>query len=430
MSQREIVQKIEKPFQISMNLPGSKSVTLRNYLLAALADGTSYISAPGLCDDTDRMEDSLQRLGVKIDTVNGEKIIQGQNGHFAEGEIGLELGLSAASTRLLIALAALRSEKTSLDGEAPLRARPNKYLLDALVELGADVSSTQDGFMPLTVQGSSALKQKVTMRGDRSSQYFSALLIIAPLLPNGLHLYVDGELVSKPYVDITIQEMEKFGVKVENDRYQHFYVAPQSYRGTNLTVEGDASASSYFSALATIHGGTVTFKNLGTSTKQGDIRFLEVCEKLGAKITYQENRVTIQGPKVGELPALTNEIDMENMPDVAPTLMAMAPFIPGKTKITGLSTLRIKECDRIAVPAAQLHKLGVQVTEGPDWIEIDSLPISDFRQEVEIETFDDHRIAMSFAVLGTKLDHLQILEPDCVNKTYPHFWQDLNRLYG
>lgn len=429
ISDIKIINSLNHSFEHSFNLPGSKSITLRNYVLAALADGTSRIHLPGDCDDTIRMEDSLQRLGISIQTDQTTKIIKGQRGRFASGEISLHVGLSAASTRQLIALVTLRQEKTHIDGLPPMRARPNKYLLEAISHLGATVTATDDSYLPLSIMGPKSFASAVTMPGDVSSQYFTGLLQIAPLLPKGLTIEVAGELVSKPYIDITLNEMKKFGVEVKNEDYQRFYVAPQTYQPVDLTVEGDASAASYFAALATLHGGSVTLKNLGTDTKQGDYLFLDLCEKLGAHVTYRQQSTTIVGPADGKLLPLEDEIDMEHMPDVAPTLMVIAPFIPGRTKITGLSTLRLKECDRIAVPAEHLAKLGVPVIEGADYIEIGELAPDSFRQNLSIATHDDHRMAMSFAVLGTKIGYLHIEDPACVNKTYPRFWDDLDQLY-
>lgn len=375
------------------------------------------------------MEEALNRLGISIQSDETSKIIQGRGGSFATGDIDLHLGLSAASTRLLLAVSVLRQDPTTLDGLPPLRARPNQYLVDALTALGATIRSTNHGYLPISVVGPNRFAPSVSMRGDQSSQYFSALLIIAPLLPEGLKIEVEGELVSKPYIDITIHEMKKFGVEVKNHQYQRFEISPQPYQPTNLTVEGDASAASYFAAMATLHGGTVTLNNLGTSTLQGDYQFLKLCERLGAQIEYKEETTTITGPQGGKLQPIKEEIDMESMPDVAPTLMMIAPFLPGKTKITGLATLRIKECDRIAVPAHHLRRLGVEVIEGDDTIVIGELDPDALPPETAIETHDDHRMAMSFAVLGSKIGNLTILEPDCVNKTYPRFWEAFDQFY-
>jgi 3-phosphoshikimate 1-carboxyvinyltransferase len=425
------IKKLEKPFNLSVNLPGSKSITLRDYILASLADGESKISFPGVCDDTYRMEDSLKRLGVQMNR-DGDSLlfIRGNNGKFKTNDVDLNIGLSATSTRLLMGLSVIRRGKTTIDGHESMRARPNKYLLDVLTDLGAKVTSRNDGYLPVSITGSEKYSNKISMKGDKSSQYFSALLQIAPLLPEGLEILVEGELVSKPYIEITINEMKKFGVTVENEEYKRFYVKPQSYKPVDISVEGDASAASYLSALATIHGGTVRLNNLGSSTVQGDYKFLEICRRLGAKITESKDYTIVTSTKNKNLPPLNKPIDMESMPDVAPTLMAMAPFIPGVTKITGLSTLRIKECDRISAPVKELRKFGVEIVEGRDYVEIHELTKQTESKQIEVETYDDHRMAMSLAVFGTKVGNMNVLNPECVEKTYPLFWEDLSKIYS
>jgi 3-phosphoshikimate 1-carboxyvinyltransferase len=225
-------------------------------------------------------------------------------------------------------------------------------------------------------------------------------------------------------VDLTLDEMEKFGVRVRNDSYRRLEVAPQAYRAGVIDVEGDASAASYFAALATLHGASITLSNLGDRTRQGDYAFFSLCERLGATVQREPGRTTIQGPP--ELSANFDEaVDMTSMPDVAPTLMMIAPFLTRPTRITGLATLRVKECDRIAAPTRELRKLGVTVEEGADYMVIDPLPAGATpRARVDIETYHDHRIAMSFGVLGSRLPGLRILDPGCVAKTYPNYWRD------
>ncbi len=263
--------------------------------------------------------------------------------------------------------------------------------------------------------------------GNISSQYLTSLLTIAPLLDGGLTIDVEGELTSKPYIDLTLDEMAKFGVRVDNQEYRRLIVRPQPYRAGTVPVEGDASAASYFAALATLHGARITLSNLGIGTRQGDYAFLGLCEKLGARVTRAADSTTIEGPR-----ALTanfdGPVDMTSMPDVAPTLMMIAPFLSRATRITGLATLRVKECDRIAVPTRELRKLGVTVEEGPDYMVIQPLAAQPIRPRVvEIETYHDHRIAMSFGVLGSRLPGLRILDPGCVAKTYPNYWRDWQR---
>jgi len=418
------------PIELEFGLPGSKSLTLRDCAIAALADGESTILFPGECDDYWRMKDCLRRLSIELDDGTAEALkVRGRAGRFASGPLELLTGQSAVTTRLLLAMMALRPDVTQIDGHSSMRARPNKPLLDALQELGAGVESTRDGYLPARITGTKALVGPVRVPSDISSQYLTSLLIIAPLLQHGLEIQVQGTLTSKPYVDLTLDEMEKFGVQVENRDYSSLRVAPQTYRARTLSVEGDASAASYFAALATLHGGRVVFQNLGTSTRQGDYAFFGLCERLGASVRRTREQTEIIGP-TASLGSFTGDVDMTSMPDVAPTLMVMAPFLPRSTRITGLATLRVKECDRIASPARELRKLGIVLEEGPDFIQIEPLsPAARARPAaaVDIETYHDHRIAMCFGVLGSLLPGLRILNPGCVAKTYPNYWRDWER---
>jgi 3-phosphoshikimate 1-carboxyvinyltransferase len=412
-----------------VGLPGSKSLTLRDCAIAALADGTSTIRYPGECDDYWRMKDCLRRLGIAVDDSSSDVVrITGQGGAFAGGNIELFTGQSAVSTRLLLAMAALRPDLTVIDGHSSMRARPNKPLVDALAHLGARLESTSDGYLPTRVMGSRELCGPVQVPSDISSQYLTSLLIIAPLLKDGLSIQVAGKLTSKPYVDLTLDEMAKFGVRVDSSDYGELRVASQPYRARELGVEGDASAASYFAALATLHGSRVRFENLGTATRQGDYAFLGLCEQLGASVRRSEHHTEIVGPQQG-LGSFHGPVDMTSMPDVAPTLMMIAPFLATTTRITGLATLRVKECDRIAAPARELRKLGVSLEEGPDYMVIEPLGAEARARTapVDIETYHDHRIAMSFGVLGSMLPGLRILDPGCVAKTYPKYWQDWER---
>ncbi len=415
-------------FQVTLNLPGSKSITLRDAMLASLADGESLLEFPADCEDYLRISEALIQLGVTIRQAGPESVsISGGGGTFRTGSVLLNAGLSGTSARFLIALALLRRDETVIDGLPPLRVRPNKHLVDALVDLGASVRSTNDGYLPISIRGPEVCKASIRVRGDRSSQYLSALLLAAPLLPDGLQLEIDGDLVSQPYIDVTLREMLRFGVAVERAGYRHFHVPRQSYKPAVVRVEGDASAASYHAALATIHGSSVTFTNLGRDSAQGDYRFLEICEMLGAKVDRHAETTTVTGPPGGRMQPLPAEVNMESMPDTALTLIAIAPLVPGGARVTGLQTLRIKECDRISVPARQLEKIGVATTEGPAELEVAELPFHRNPLTVVIETHDDHRIAMSFAVLGTRIGNLQIQDPACVAKSYPGFWLDLER---
>jgi 3-phosphoshikimate 1-carboxyvinyltransferase len=422
------VDVLKKQLRVSLNLPGSKSITLRDAVLASLAEGQSLLESPAECDDFSRISEALVQLGVTIRRVEPELVsILGTGGLFLPGPVLLNAGLSGTAARFLIALALLRRDETTIDGLPPLRARPNKHLVDSVAGLGALVRSINDGHLPVSIRGPEVCKNSIRIKGDRSSQYLSALLLVGPLLPAGLDIEVDGELVSRPYVDVTLREILRFGVAVERDGYRRFRVPHQMYRPAVIRVEGDASAASYHAALATIHGGSVTFTNLGRNSAQGDYRFLEICEMLGATVAREAETTTVTGPPDGQMHPLPGEVNMESMPDTALTLIAIAPLIPGGAQITGLSTLRIKECDRISVPAQQLEKLGVETSEGPDYLHVSELRAPRGKSTVTIETHDDHRMAMSFAVLGTMLGNLQIQDPACVAKSYSRFWEDLER---
>ena len=401
-------------------------------MLASLAEGTTEIDAPCECDDTRELVNCLGKLGIAIEASDDYRrvAVEGRGGRFAGGPVGLDLGLSGTSARFLIALSVLRTDETRLAGRGSLNERPNSPLLDAVEQMGGATESANGGCLPVTIRGPGTFNRSVRMKGDVSSQFFSALLQVAPVLPDGLQIYVEGDLVSKPYIDITLNEMRKFGVEVENDNYRKFVVAPQRYRSGTLSVEGDASAGSYFAALALIHGGKVVFENLGSATRQGDVRFLSVCESLGAHVRMDEKMTVIEGPEGGRVRPASKEIDCGDIPDAALTLIAISPLIPGRTRITGIGTLKQKECDRIECPAAELRKIGVEVKTGPDFIEVGELPprALNVTEDVAIETYRDHRMAMSFAVLGTRLGNLNILDPDVVGKTYPRFWEDLARL--
>jgi len=417
----------EGDFHFETGLPGSKSLTLRDCAIAALADGASTIRFPGEADDYWRMKDCLRRLGIAVDdSKEGEVRIAGRGGSFAPGSVTLDVGQSAVTARLMLAFAALRPDTTVIDGHISMQKRPNKDLVDALRALGATLDSTNDGYLPTTVSGTRRLRGPVRVSGAISSQYLTSLLIIAPIVEGGLTVEVEGDLTSKPYLDLSLDEMRKFGVEVESQDYRKLIVPPQAYKAGDLPVEGDASAASYFAALATLHGGRISLSNLGASTRQGDYAFLELCEKLGAKVSRTPGHTVIEGPRTLSA-SFDGPVDMTSMPDVAPTLMMLAPFLKTPTRITGLATLRVKECDRIAAPTRELRKLGIEVEEGPDYMVIHPLDAAARASRpavVEIETYHDHRIAMSFGVLGSRLPGLRILDPGCVAKTYPNYWRD------
>lgn len=442
MHGQQEIGKVREPFDIALTLPGSKSIALRHLVMSALASGkTSLIGIPR-CDDIDSMVGALSRLGAGIEPDGRSRLVVDPPETLAASEVHLDVDLSGVSLRFLLAVAALRRDATHFDGRAPLRVRPNRDMIEALRQLGCQVQAAdEDGHLPISVRGPDDWAREVEVGTRVSSQYLSGLMLIAPRLPHGLTLRPKDEPVSASYVEVTRVEMAKRGVPVRIRGARGFpsqrkderespseknaiRVEPAAYRGGTVSIEGDASAATYFAGLATLHASTVRFANLGAGTTQGDFAFFDVCRKLGADVQVEPDTVSIAGP---EQPRAIGHADMENMPDASTTLMAVAPFLPAATHITGLSTLRHKECDRIACSVRELRKAGVEVEEGPDWVRIQ--PVSTPRP-ARFETYDDHRMAMSFAVFASKTGGCAILDPGCVAKTYADFWDDMAEVYA
>ena len=425
MSVRRILR-VQRAFDAAVTLPGSKSIALRHLVMAALAESPTQLAGVPRCDDVDAMVGALRQLGVPIEQTGPSRIGVTPPLRLAEGDATLHLQLSGVSLRLLLAVAALRRGATCFDGHGPLRARPNGDLLEALRELGCETAAAPGGRLPISVSGPDRFASAVSVGTAVSSQYLSALLLIAPRLSRGLTLHLRDALVSAPYVRITRSEMARRGVTVEAESERTLRVAPQSYAGGDIAIEGDASAATYHAALATLHGSKVRIDNLGAATQQGDFAFFALCERLGANVTVTNASATIVGPA-----ALRpiERINMEAMPDAAPTLMAMAPFLPRPIRIEGLATLPHKECDRIACPARELAKAGVRVEAAPDAITIAPVSPSDLRP-ARFDTYDDHRMAMSLAVFASKAGSCEVRDPGCVAKTYADFWEDFERIYA
>ena len=419
------IEKVREPFDVALTLPGSKSIALRHLVMSALAsEATTLIGVPR-CDDVDAMRRALARLGVGVGVDGRSRLVVDPPAALAGGEAHLDADLSGVSLRFLLALAALRRDATHLDGRAPLRARPNRDMIEALRQLGCRAQAADDdGHLPISVTGPEQWAREVDVGTRVSSQYLSGLMLIAPRLPHGLTLRPKDAPVSASYIEITRVEMAKRGVTVRTAGTDGLRIDPARYRGGAVAIEGDASAATYFAGLATLHGSTVRFANLGSGTTQGDFAFFGTCRKLGADLHVEHDTVSIKGPA---RPRAIGHVDMESMPDAAPTLMAMAPFLPEATHITGLGTLRHKECDRIACPARELRKAGVDVEEGPDWVRIQPSPAP---HPAQFETYDDHRMAMSLAVFASQVGGCAILDPGCVAKTYADFWEDLAEVYA
>ena len=410
-------------FDLRLTLPGSKSIALRQILMSALAREPTRLSGVPKCDDVATMLRCVERLGATVEEDGAEASIAPPTAAAVAAPLELDLGMSGVSLRLLLATAALHPGTTRFVGHEQLLRRPNADLLDALAGIGCTVDSNA-GRLPIGIEGPRTPNDKTRLRTKVSSQFLSALLLTAPRLPRGLAIELEDERASASYIGLTVAEMAKRGIEVRTVDADTIAVPHGDYRGGRVAIEGDASAATYYAALATLHGGCVRFVNLGKHTRQGDYGFLKVCERTGAAVERRAQETIVRGPR--RLQAV-GDIDMADMPDAAPTLMAMAPFLPTPTRIRGLATLRIKECDRIAAGSAELGKARVRV-EAEDA----AMTIHPARQlrPAAFETYEDHRMAMALSVLASKIGDCEIRGADCVAKTYADYWRDFARVYA
>ncbi len=423
-----LIPAIQGPFKAHITLPGSKSIALRQLAIAALTRGTTTIRGIPPCDDTDAMLECLGELGVDIVTAEDAVHVAGPMDF--KSDVTLNARMSGASTRLLLGLAALRQGTTTIDGHNSLRARTNAPLLEVLAQHGCRVESA-DGCLPATIRGPIGPPSHLHIDGSLSSQYVSALLVIAPVISevigNGRDtqsVVVDGHLVSRPYVDITLNEMDKRGVRAQWRNDHTLEVTCNAYQPGEVIVEGDATAATYFAALATLHQGEIELTNLGANSKQGDYRFFEIMEALGASVTRTPASTSIQGPdQLAPLPAT----DMTEMPDAALTLITLAPLLPAGAEITGLSSLHHKECDRLECPAQEFRGLGIAAETTQDSIRIHAIDADRLRTHT-LTTYHDHRMAMAFSILGSVSGTLTVDDKAVVDKTYPAYWDDYARL--
>ncbi len=410
----------------TVTLPGSKSITNRALIIAALADGKTTLREALFSDDTRFMQESLNRLGIAVDADedSSQFTITGASGKIPSTEASMFIGNSGTSARFLTALAGLGNGTYSIDGVERMRQRPISPLIDALSQLGVDArSETGNGCPPVTIRSNGITGGTVTMAGDTSSQYFTALLMIGPVTQDGITIDVEGDLVSKPYLDMTIATMGDFGATVRHENYQQFTIpGGQSYTARDYSIEPDASAASYFFALAAVTGGRITVENLGTRSVQGDVEFVDVLEQMGCRVDRTEQQITVTGPE--KLSGLT--VDMNAISDTMPTLGAIAPLASGPVSIRNVEHVRHKETDRISAVAAELHRTGIEVDEHQDGVTI----YPGKPNPAIIETYQDHRMAMSFAVLGSVVPGITIDDPGCVAKTFPDFFTRLDQALG
>jgi 3-phosphoshikimate 1-carboxyvinyltransferase len=409
----------------TVRVPGSKSLTNRALIIAAMADGPSVLTGALDCEDTRVMVEALRVLGIAVEHEPASAVIrvQGCGGTIPAREASLEVANSGTSLRFLTAMLATGQGTFQLDGTPRMRQRPVDDLLRALNGLGADArSDLGTGCPPVTIRASGLDGGYAFVKGDVSSQFLSGLLMALPYSQQATTVEVKGTLVSQPYVSMTLAVMDAFGVTVGNRKFRRFDVRPAHYRGHAFAIEPDASAASYFFALAAITGGTITVEGLGGSSLQGDLAFVDILEYMGCSVTREPTRTTVTG---GRLRAV--DVDMNALSDTVMTLAVVALFADGVSRIRNVAHIRHKESDRIAALAVELRKLGADVEELPDGLVIYPPPMDRLRGAA-IATYDDHRMAMSFAMAGLRIPGVTILNPGCVAKTYPEFWADLEQL--
>jgi 3-phosphoshikimate 1-carboxyvinyltransferase len=405
-----------------VTIPGSKSYTHRALILSSLADGESILIHALRCEDTEHTSQALIKFGVPVFWESDDVRILGRGGKFKATDERIDVGNSGTSMRFLTALAALKKGIILLDGNERMRKRPIGELLNGLGELGVKAYSQKgDDCPPVIVKSHGLNGGTVRIKGEESSQFLSGLLMVAPYAQRDVNIEVTGSLASKPYVDITLDVMSAFGVGIRNQRYHSFFIkAGQHYLPQKYRIEGDASNASYFFSAAAVCRGRVKVKNLNPATIQGDIGFLEILERMGCRVTRGKDWIEVLG---GELRGI--EKDMNEMPDLVPTLAVTAAFAQGKTVIQNIGHLRLKESDRIHALVVELSKMGIRTEEGEDWLEIEGGK----PHGAEIETYDDHRMAMSFAIAGLVVPGVKIKGERCVDKSFPEFWEVLQRLY-
>jgi len=411
-----------KGAQGAVRLPGSKSISNRTLLLAALAQGTTEIRDLLASDDTERMLDALRTLGLPPESLGRDAWrVTGAGGNFPVREADLFLGNAGTAFRPLTAALALAGGHYRLSGVPRMHERPIGDLVDALRQLGADITYLgNEGFPPLELKPASLKPGGVVrVRGDVSSQFLTALLMALPTAGVSTTIEVIGELISKPYIEITLNLMARFGVQVEREGWSRFHVPGQQYKSPGtLFVEGDASSASYFLAAGAIGGGPVRVEGVGEASIQGDVRFAEALAQMGARITMGENWIEASAPASGKLRAFDR--DFNHIPDAAMTLAVAALFADGPCTLRNVASWRVKETDRIAAMANELRKVGAIVEEGPDWLRV-SAP-STLTPNAAIDTYDDHRMAMCFSLVALGGVPVRINDPKCTAKTFPTYF--------
>ncbi|MDE0468921.1 MAG: 3-phosphoshikimate 1-carboxyvinyltransferase [Candidatus Poribacteria bacterium] len=420
------IQPLRKPLDATIEVPGSKSYTNRALLVAAMARGASTVTGALFSDDTRYMCDALRKLGVEIeaDEKRATFNVHGNGGSIPVSGTELYIGNSGTTSRSLTAYVSLGHGKFVIDGDEPMRhGRPISDLLDALRQIGVSARSQfENGHLPVIVEANGLTGGKTRLDVSKSSQFLTALLLIAPCAKDDMEIEVVGAR-EMPYIDITRSVMAAFGVQVISEDYKFFRIeGGQQYQPRVYNIEPDASNASYFFAAAALTGGRVTVQHLNLDSAQGDLQFVHILEQMGCRTTVSNIGITVTGPR--QLKGI--DVDMRTISDTALTLAAIAPFADSKVTIRNIEHTRWQETDRIHAMVTELRKLGVPVVEHRDGLEISPTSIN----PAAIDTYEDHRVAMAFSLVGLKTHGIRINNPDCVSKTFPNYFEVLRELYS
>jgi 3-phosphoshikimate 1-carboxyvinyltransferase len=407
----------------TVRVPGSKSLTNRALLISALADGKTRLTNALFSDDSRYFAQALQALGfdLQLDEASREMTVTGLGGTIPSAKANLFIGNAGTAARFLTAFLTLGNGEYILDGDSRMRERPIGDLVDALNQLGVGLETTNN-CPPVEISANGLPGGKTRIAGDISSQFLSALLMVAPYAKSPVEIEVSTELNSRPYVDMTIAMMKDFGVEIERRGYERFNIQPSSFAPlSSYSIESDASAASYFFAAPAIRGGKVRVENISRDSRQGDIAFLEILQQMGCRI--REGADFIEVSSTNTLTGI--DVDMRDIPDTAQTLAVIAPFASSPTSIRGIASARLKETDRIHAACTELRRLGIRVEEHEDGMTV--YPCNDI-QPGTIQTYNDHRMAMAFSLIGLQVEGITIENPSCVSKTFPNYFDVLDAL--
>jgi len=421
MSNSAIIHPLEHPIDVKMNIAGSKSFSNRALIIAALANGQSTLHGVSDANDTVILIRLLNKLGVKIERKEHTLIVKGNGGKLNSFSGELDVEDAGTVMRFLSALCCLIPGEIVLKGSERMHQRPIGGLAEALKQLNAHVSYTgKEGFPPIKIKGGTIKGSIVHVDASQSSQFVSALLMIALVLQNDTEIICDGSLTSLPYIDMTLSVMKHFGIEIKHEGYKHYFIkGGQSYKATEYNIEADASSSTYLLALAALTGSSAEILNLAPNSQQGDSAFADILGEMGCTI-HKGSTIKVTG--VNELKAI--KVDMSGMPDAAQTLAVLAAFAKGETTITGLNTLEHKETDRMNALQTELYRMDIE-----SWIDNSTIRIKGGTPKgAFINTYNDHRMAMAFAIAGTKIPGISIESPDVVRKSFPTFWNTLSSI--